>query len=83
MAREVMLTTTDNPFDPFTQFIDWYRYDTDKGYNTCGYMARLVALSDDLSDFDNDNQIELVMDEIVALNLTGNYKKLVRYTEET
>ena len=28
-----MLTTFDNPFDPFEQFTSWFLFDTEKGYN--------------------------------------------------
>ena len=34
MESEYMLTTIDNPFNPFTNFDDWYAFDTSKGYNT-------------------------------------------------
>ena len=46
MVREVFITTADNPFDPKTQFDEWYSFDVHKGYNTSSYLARLVNTSD-------------------------------------
>ena len=45
MANEVMLTTIDNPYNPFEQFDLWLLCDKDKGYNTCEYLARIVNLT--------------------------------------
>ena len=78
MSAEVALTTTDNPFSPFTQFREWYAFDTQKGYNTCAYLGRLARISNGVSDDDNAKTIEEAIDEIVKLNLTGKYKKVYR-----
>lgn len=72
-----MLTTTDNPFDPFTHFDDWRAYDEDKGYYTCAYLARITISSDELSLVDEQVAIELAIDEIVKENILGIYKKVV------
>ena len=32
MEKECMLTTIDNPFDPFEQFDEWLMFDKQKGY---------------------------------------------------
>lgn len=32
------LTTFDNPYSPYEQFEEWYRYDTDHGYNSSGLL---------------------------------------------
>lgn len=77
MERSVYLTTTDNPYDPKTQFDQWYSFDVSKGYNSCAYLARIAKTSDGLSDSLNDSEIERAIDEIVQFNLTGNYKKVV------
>lgn len=72
--EERMLTTEDNPYDPFTQFEEWYAYDIQKGYNTCAYLARISITSDELSETDNDQALDAAIDEIMEYNLTGNYK---------
>jgi hypothetical protein len=76
ISKECMLTTTDNPFNPFTQWDDWLTYDESQGYHTCGYIARIANVSDELSEEDQDIAIQIAIDEIVELNITGNYKKV-------
>lgn len=71
-----MLTTEDNPYNPFTEFDDWYQYDETHGYHTCSYLARIANTSNLLLDNDNEDEIDRAMDEIVRLNITGNYKKV-------
>ena len=46
--RVCMLTTNDNPFDPFENFEEWYKIDMQFQYNTCGLVARLVPTDDTL-----------------------------------
>ena len=41
--NDTFLTTTDNPYNPFTQFDQWYTYDYDKGYMTCALVAKYIA----------------------------------------
>lgn len=79
--NDVALTTIDNPYDPFTQFDEWYSFDTGKGYNTCGYLARIAKTSEDLSDFDNDLETRRAIDEIVSMNILGIYRKVERSLE--
>ncbi len=73
---EFMLTTLDNPFNPFTHYDEWYNYDETKGYHTCAYLARITKSSDELSETDEALAIDRAMDEIVSLNLLGNYIKV-------
>ncbi len=65
----VWLTTTDNPWDPFTDFDRWYNYDYSMGYNTCQYLARLAPQSSELSEDKNDAELESVINDAVRLNL--------------
>ena len=80
--RVTMVTTDDNPYDPFTQFDQWYAFDILQGYNTCAYLARIAKTSPDLSPLDQAIAVEEAVDEIVEMNLLGNYKKIVRDTAD-
>lgn len=72
-----MLTTADNPFDPFTEFDEWKKFDESKGYNTCAYLARIAKTSDELSETDQNLAIQSAIDEIVRMNVLGIYKKVM------
>lgn len=74
--KTTMVTTIDNPFDPFTQFDEWKNFDETQGYNTCQYLARIVVTSDELSEADQEAAIESAIDEIIDINVTGIYKKV-------
>lgn len=71
-----MLTTVDNPYNPFTEFDDWYAYDMLMGYGTLEYQARVANTSDELPNGINAMAIEQAIDDIVKLNPNGLYKKV-------
>lgn len=83
MENECMLTTFDNPFDPFEQFTSWFLFDVEKGYNTCAYLARIAKLSDDFSDEENDREIERAIDEIIQYDALNIYKKVKKQATTT
>ncbi len=76
MDKEVMITTIDNPYNPFTQFEDWKAFDEYKGYFTCEYLARISNTSPDLSDEENSLEMKRAIDEICRINSLGIYKKV-------
>ena len=76
MAERVMLTTIDNPFNPFTQFDEWFAFDLSKGYNTCNLLARIANVSTELPENLNALFFEQAMDEIVKTNVLGLYRKV-------
>lgn len=75
---ECALTTNDNPFDPFDQFDSWLMYDMDKGYNSSAFLARIARTSDQLSDSENEREIERAIDEILKYDFLNMYKKVTR-----
>ena len=73
-----MLTTMDNPFDPFTQYDEWEAFDHDRGYYTDALLARITITSDELSDTDQDEAIETAITEIISENTLGIYKAVTQ-----
>ena len=80
MPRKVAISTFDNPYDPIDDFASWYKYDMEKGYNSCAYLSRIAKTSDSLSDQENSEEIERAIDEIVKLDFTNLYFKVVKET---
>lgn len=72
MAR--MLSTVDNPYDPRTSWDEWFAFDTARGYNTCGLVARLCTSSDSLSEELENEEIENAIDRILNLDGTNFYQ---------
>ena len=70
------ITTTDNPYNPVTQFDDWYAFDVFMGYNTCAYLARIARTSPELSGYENLNEVDAAIDEIIRINGPELYKKV-------
>jgi hypothetical protein len=77
-----MLTTFDNPYDPFEQFTSWFLFDVEKGYNTCSYLGRIARTSDQLSEEENELEIERAIDEIIKYDFRNIYKKVTMQTTE-
>jgi hypothetical protein len=73
-----MLTTVDNPFNPFTEWAEWFAYDEKLGYHTCALLARVTATSDELSDVDQDQTVQQAIDEVVQYNVSGMHRKVSR-----
>lgn len=71
-----MLTTIDNPHDPFTKFDEWRQWDEASGYFTLSFLARIVQNSHELSSADEELSTELAIDEIVRENVNGMYLKV-------
>ena len=75
-----MLTTVDNPFDPFEQFTSWFMFDEEKGYHTCSQLGRIARTSDQLSEEENELENERAIDEILKYDFRNIYKKVVQKT---
>lgn len=71
-----MLSTIDNPYDPYTHYDEWLAYDEDAGYFTNNYLARIASTSQSMTDSEIDDAIESAIDEIIATDPIGIYIKL-------
>ena len=77
-----MLTTFDNPYDPFTQFDSWFLFDVTKSYNSCELLARFARISDSFTDEENRKEIERAIDEIIKYDFMNIYKKVKKNVEQ-
>lgn len=78
MKKSCMLTTFDNPFDPFEQFTSWFLFDTEKGYDSCSYLARIARTSDQFTEEENNKEVERAIDEIIKYDFRNIYKKVTK-----
>lgn len=69
-----MITTVDNPFDPFTQFDEWFAWDEAAGYHTSSLLARVVRTSDALSEADQEVAYLDAITEIAKENVSGVHR---------
>lgn len=75
------LTTVDNPYNPFEQFVPWFLFDEEKGYHSCAYLGRIARTSDQLTDAENDLEVERAIDEIIKYDFMNIYRKVVQETK--
>ena len=80
--NKIAITTFDNPYDPFDQFDQWFLFDVEKKYNTCSLMARLSHLSDDMTQKEEDEEVERVIDRIIELDFRNIYRKITKQPKE-
>lgn len=78
MSHDSMLTTVDNPYDPFEDFDSWLMFDKEKGYNSSERLARIAILTDEMSDVEFDEEIERAIDEIIKYDILDVYKKVTK-----
>lgn len=77
LNEDYMLSTYDNPFNPFTNFELWFKYDLVLGHDCCGTLAREAAVSDVSSDEIKQEETYRAMDYICQREPTI-YRKVKR-----
>lgn len=77
------ITTIDNPFDPRDDFYSWLKWDWTKGYDTCGALARLYEEDESLSEEENDALKEKAIDDLIAADPFGIYRKITYPSSNT
>lgn len=77
MANDCMLTTFDNPYNPFEQFTSWLLFDIEKGYNSCERLARITQprITNDMTDKEIREVTEQAIDEIIKYDFLNVFTK--------
>lgn len=75
---ESMLSTDDNPYDPFDNYPQWEAWDRRAGYHTSDFIARIVLATGETSIQLAVQAINNAVDEAVRENVQGNYVKVSR-----
>ena len=78
---DVMLTTIDNPWNPFTHWDEWREYDEASGYFTLALLGRVVITSDEMSEADQDVAVLDAINEIIQENVSGVHVKVAKDSE--
>lgn len=78
MERRVNITTTDNPFDPFDDYLSWFLFDIEKGYYTSSKLGRLTHLSDEMTEKEELEEVERAIDELISIDPLDIYVKITR-----
>lgn len=74
------ITTIDNPFNPFEDFTSWHLFDTEKGYYTSSKLARLTHLTDDMTEKEENEEVERAIDRLIEIDPLDIY---IKVTQET
>lgn len=81
MMEQCMLTTVDNPFDPFDDYHSWSSYDKEHHYDSAERVMRIANLSDEMTSLEEDKEISRAIDEIIKYDILNIYKKVTRKLE--
>lgn len=81
--KQHMLSTDDNPYNPFEKFDEWLAYDQMHGHHSLELLARIARTTDAHTDEQNAEEIEWAIDEICNNLYSLNGKGLVRYIKIT
>lgn len=76
VSRVPRLSTIDNPYNPFTQWEDWLRYDLTAQHDSCAVLARHCFVSSLLTEEENIAEINRAIDEIVDSDPTKQFIKV-------
>lgn len=80
LMKKFLLTTTDNPYNPHTQFEQWLAEDRRLGHHSLELLGRIIVSSDELSVADQELAYQDAVNEIVEENLSGVHA-LVYYSD--
>lgn len=73
IPENAMLTTIDNPYDPHTQWDEWYKWDVSHGYLTSEWIARLANLDEEDSYLTQESKRQNAILNILDVDTEGMY----------
>lgn len=83
MVYECLISTKDNPFDPFEQFEDWYRFDKEKGYDSNERATRLAHFEENMTEPECMQEFERAIDRLIEIDPFDVFIKVRRKATET
>lgn len=78
-----MISTDDNPWNPFEKFEEWYAYDIAHGHHSLELLARLAKPDDSMTPDEQSHEIETTIDEIASKLVSVNGDNLVHFIKVT
>ena len=78
-----MLSTIDNPFNPFEDYSSWLMFDKEKGYDSAERLMRIAKITDDMTQKEENEEIERAIDEIIKYDFLNVYTKVSKILNET
>lgn len=75
MEKQFMLTTFDNPYNPFVDFKEWYMYDCEKFHNTSSRIARIANVNNEMTEKEVLEEQNRAIDLILKYDFIGEYFK--------
>lgn len=73
-----MLTTNDNPFNPFDDYKSWLSFDKEHNYDSAERLMRVAQLSDEMTTIEENAEIERAIDVIIKYDFLNIYQKVSR-----
>ena len=77
-----MLSTIDNPFNPFEDYSSWLMFDKEKGYDSAERLMRIAKVTDDMTQKEENEEIERAIDEIIKYDILNVYIKVSKTLNE-
>lgn len=76
--KEVLITTIDNPWNPFTNFDEWFAFDHERGYCSLERVARLCNFDETMSEIEKEREYSRAIDRLIELDILNVFIKVPR-----
>nr|DAQ77779.1 MAG TPA: hypothetical protein [Caudoviricetes sp.] len=73
LRHDVLVTTVDNPINPFVDFEGWMNLDIAMGYDTCSLVNQMFMGYDNMSDEDQAIEYARMIRDLFAHDPLGVY----------